>query len=77
MKALIGKIVSLRMQKTAVVEVEKSRPHPLYRKTIKKRKRFKAHHEDLKLKVGDRVEISPTRPKSKEKHFKVVKKCSN
>lgn len=77
MKTLIGKIVSTKMQKTVVVEVETSRRHPLYKKIIKKRKKFKAHNEDLKLKIGDKVEIVQTRPISKEKHFKVVKTCSN
>ena len=77
MKTLIGKIVSTKMQKTVVVEVETSRRHPLYKKIIKKRKKFKAHNEDLKLKIGDKVEIVQTRPISKEKHFKVVKICSN
>lgn len=77
MKALIGKVVSTKMQKTVVVEVKTSRPHPLYKKIVKKRKRFKVHNKDLKLKLGDKVEIVQTRPISKEKHFKVIKICSN
>ena len=76
-KTLTGKVISRKMQKTVVVEVESSRPHPLYKKIIKKRKKFKVHNENLKLKVGDKVEIVQTRPISKEKHFKVAKICSN
>lgn len=76
MKALVGKVVSTKMQKTVVVEIETSRAHPLYKKVVKKKKRFKAHNEGLKLKVGDKVKIVQTRPVSKEKHFKVVKKWS-
>lgn len=77
MKALIGEVVSTRMKKTVVIEVETSRPHPLYKKMIKKRKRFKVHNEDLKLKIGDKVKIVQTRPISKEKHFKVIERCFN
>lgn len=74
MKTLRGKVVSTKMQKTIIVEVETSRPHPLYKKIVKKKKRFKAHSGNLKLKVGDRVEIAPVRPISKEKHFTVISK---
>lgn len=76
MKGLIGKIVSVNMQKTAVVEVKKSRPHPLYKKIIRGKKKYKVHYEGLDLKVGDKVEIMPTRPISKEKHFRVVNKVN-
>lgn len=74
MKVLTGKVISTKMQKTVVVEIETTRPHPLYKKIIRSKKKFKAHNEGLKLKVGDKVEIIPTRPISKEKHFKVLKK---
>ncbi|MBL7158974.1 30S ribosomal protein S17 [Candidatus Microgenomates bacterium] len=74
MKILTGKVVSTKMQKTIIVEVENSKRHPLYHKIIRKRKKFKVHNESFKLKVGDKVEIVSTRPISKEKHFKVVKK---
>ena len=74
MKALTGKVVSTKMQKTITVEVENAKRHPLYQKIIKKRKRFKVHNENFKLKVGDKVEMVQTRPVSKEKHFKLVKK---
>lgn len=74
MKALIGKVVSTKMEKTAVVVIETTRPHPLYKKIMRKRKKFKAHNEDLDLKAGDRVKICSTRPISKDKHFKVIEK---
>lgn len=74
MKTLVGRVVSTKMQKTVVVEVETAKSHPLYKKIIKKRKRFKVHNESLKLKVGDKVKIVQTRPISKEKHFKVIEK---
>ena len=74
MKILTGKVVSIKMQKTIVVEIENAKRHPLYHKIIRKRKKIKVHNESFKLKVGDKVEIVSTRPISKEKHFKVVKK---
>lgn len=77
MKSLVGKVVSTKMEKTVVVEVETSRPHPLYKKIVKKKKRYKAHNENLNLRVGEKVEIVQCRPMSKEKHFKVKRKCSN
>jgi len=77
MKTLKGKVVSTKMDKTVVIEVVTSRPHPLYKKIIKKKKKYKADNQNFDLKVGDRVEIVSTRPISKEKHFKVIKKCSN
>ena len=77
MKTLIGKVVSSKMERTVVVEIETSSPHPLYKKIVKKRKKIKAHNQGLKLKLGDQVEIVSTRPISKEKHFRVIKICSN
>lgn len=74
MKTLIGKVVSTKMQKTVVVEVQTSRPHPLYKKIVKRKKRYKVDNEALELKVGDKVEIIEMRPISKEKKFKVLKK---
>lgn len=73
MGILVGKVVSTKMKKTVVVEVETSKPHPLYKKIVKKRKKYQAHNESLNLQVGDQVEIVSTRPISKEKHFKVKK----
>ena len=73
-KVLTGKVVSTKMQKTVVVDVETVYRHPLYQKTIFKNKRFKAHNEDMELSVGDVVRIEETRPISKDKNFKVIEK---
>ncbi len=73
-KKLIGQVVSTKMSKTAVVNVVRKIRHPKYQKVIYRHKKYKAHNEDLDLKVGDMVEIIETRPISKDKHFKVFKK---
>lgn len=75
-KKFIGKVVSNKMVKTVVVEIERRFPHPKYKKVISKHKKIKAHNEGLELKIGDKVLIEETRPISKEKHFQVVKKVS-
>jgi len=71
-KSRIGRVVSDRMQKTIVVEVETMRRHPLYRKVVRRSRRFKAHDERGEAHVGDTVEIHETRPLSKEKRWRVV-----
>jgi len=68
-----GVVTSVKMQKTVVVQVERVFQHPLYKKTIKKHKKYKAHNESLPLKEGDMVEIREIRPLSKDTHFEVVK----
>lgn len=70
-KTLEGKIVALKMNKTAVVEVTIKSPHPLYKKLIKKTKKFKADTSDLNLEVGQKVKLIPTRPISKQKFYKI------
>jgi len=67
---IVGKVVSTKMNKTAVVKIERLVTHPLYKKRIKKVKKFKAHDE-LGVKVGDKVLISTSKPISKDKHFVV------
>ncbi len=71
MNTLKGKIVSVKMQKTVVVEVTRRMPHPKYKKLMKRDVRFKAH-TDKELKVGDVVTIKPCKRISKEKYFEVV-----
>jgi small subunit ribosomal protein S17 len=74
-KVLTGKVVSTKMDKTAVVEVEKSFRHKLYHKILKRHKRFKAHLDgSIVVNDGDVVDIEETRPISKDKQFKVIKK---
>ncbi len=70
-KQLIGTVVSDKMEKTVVVEVETRRRHPVYHKVIKRGKKFKAHNE-TEAKIGDVVVIEETRPVSKDKTWKVV-----
>lgn len=72
-KQLQGKIVSNKMQKTVVVEVERLKEHPKYTRRYKVHKKYKAHAEE-KYEVGDRVVIEETRPLSKEKRWRVIKK---
>ena len=67
-----GVVVSDKMQKTVVVEVEYFKKHRLYKKTIKQTSRFKAHDENNEYKTGDRVLIEETRPVSKDKCWRVV-----
>ena len=73
-KTLKGVVVSDKMAKTVVVLVGRYVKHPLYGKYIKKIKRYKAHDEKNEYKVGDKVTIQETKPRSKEKHWEVVSK---
>lgn len=71
-KSKVGRVVSDRMQKTVVVEVETFRRHPLYGRTIRVRSRFKAHDENNDCRIGDLVRIEETRPLSRDKRWRVV-----
>ena len=68
-----GLVVSDKMDKTVVVAVVEKYKHPLYKKTVSRTKRFKAHDENNECGVGDRVEIVETRPISKDKCWRVNK----
>jgi small subunit ribosomal protein S17 len=61
------------MQKTVVVLVERSKTHPIYKKRYIVSTKFKAHDEKNTCNIGDVVEITETRPMSKDKHFEVTK----
>ncbi len=67
-----GVVVSDKMDKTVVVEVESIKEHPHYKKRIKRHKRYKAHDEQNKCKVGEKVVIEDCRPMSKDKKWRVV-----
>ncbi|SDM09793.1 small subunit ribosomal protein S17 [Corynebacterium mycetoides] len=67
-----GYVVSDKMDKTIVVEVEDRKSHSLYGKIVRSTKRVKAHDEDNTAGVGDLVLIEETRPLSKDKHFRLV-----
>ena len=71
LKSKIGRVSSNKMEKTLVVLVESYRNHPLYKKTIRKVKRYKVHDENNECKIGDTVKIVETRPLSKEKRWRV------
>ena len=71
-KTLVGKVVSDKMEKTAVVAIEDSVKHPLYNKIIKRTIRLKVHDENNECGVGDRVKIMETRPLSKDKRWRLV-----
>lgn len=73
-KQLKGKIISDKMQKTVVVEVERMKESPKYKKRYKIHKKYKAHDEKEEYKVGDRVIIEECRPLSKDKKWKVIRR---
>lgn len=67
----IGTVVSNKMQKTVVVKVEGLTKHPLYKKQVKKFKKFKAYDE-VGIQIGDKVKIVETKPIAKTVYFKVL-----
>ncbi len=71
---LKGVVVSDKMYKTVIVSVSRFIKHPLYGKFYKISKKYKAHDEENKYKIGDNVVIAETRPISRDKHFKVISK---
>ncbi|MGI6433817.1 MAG: 30S ribosomal protein S17 [Syntrophomonadaceae bacterium] len=71
-KVRVGTVSSDRMNKTITVSVETVKQHPLYKKTIKTSKKYKAHDEDNAAKTGDVVKIMETRPLSKDKRWQLV-----
>ena len=73
MKQLTGIVINAKMQQTAKVEVIRRWTHPLYKKTITKRKNYLCHNPKLKLNPGDRVVIQETKPISKKKRWQVLK----
>ncbi len=71
-KSRIGIVSSDKMDKTVVVMVEEKFKHPLYKKTIAKTKKFKAHDEENQCGIGDKVMIVETRKLSKDKNWRVA-----
>mgnify|MGYP003303742045 FL=1 len=71
-RVLQGEVISDKSDKTVVVKVERTYKHPLYKKYIKKDKKYSAHDENNKFKIGDFIQISECAPKSKTKTFEVV-----
>ena len=71
-KTMIGQVVSDKMDKTIVVAVKDSYQHPLYKKTMKRTYKLKAHDENNECGIGDTVEVMETRPLSKDKRWRLV-----
>jgi small subunit ribosomal protein S17 len=71
-RILQGIVISDAMDKTILVRVDRRFKHPVYKKFIKRSKKFAAHDEANACKVGDAVRIRECRPKSKSKHWEVI-----
>jgi small subunit ribosomal protein S17 len=71
-KERVGEVISNKMAKTIVVQVERRFPHPRYKKVVTGYSKFYAHDEKNEAKVGDRVRIRETRPLSKTKNWRLV-----
>ena len=72
-KTRIGQVVSDKMDKTIVVAIEDSVQHHLYKKTMKRTYKLKAHDENNECGIGDTVEVMETRPLSKDKRWRLVR----
>ena len=72
-KVRVGKVISDKMDKTIVVQLERYVSHPLYKKKVKVTQKFKAHDENNEAREGDRVRVMQTRPLSKTKNWRLVK----
>lgn len=72
-KTRVGTVTSNKMEKTVVVLVERLIHHPVYKKLVRRRNKFKAHDAQNSCQVGDRVLIEESRPLSKDKRWVVVK----
>jgi small subunit ribosomal protein S17 len=71
-KSRVGVVVSSKMNKTIVVEIERRVPHPIFKKIVRKTSKFYAHDEESKAKAGDKVRIEETRPMSKLKRWRLI-----
>ena len=71
-KTRVGKVVSDKMDKTIVVAVLETYAHPLYKKSVRRTYKLKAHDENNACSIGDRVKVMETRPLSKDKRWRLV-----
>jgi len=71
-KTRVGKVVSDKMDKTIVVAIADRVAHPLYKKTVKRTYKLKAHDEENTCRIGDTVKVMETRPLSKDKRWRLV-----
>ncbi len=72
-KELEGIVISNKMQKTVVVEIQRQVKHPIFKKYYTLKKKYKAHDENSECQVGDRVLMRETKPISREKRWAVIK----
>ena len=77
LKERVGTVVSDKMDKTVVVAVENRFPHPIYKKTVSRTTRYKAHDSENNCRIGDRVRITETRPLSSSKRWMVAEVLSH
>jgi small subunit ribosomal protein S17 len=75
-KTYTGKVVSNKMDKTVVVAITRLFQHPVYKKTVKKVSKFKAHDAENACEIGDTVVITETKPISKDKRWLVLEKVN-
>ncbi len=68
----VGVVTSTKMEKTVVVQVERQFTHPLYKKVVRRAKKFLAHDGKKECQVGDTVRIQETRPLSRQKRWRIV-----
>jgi len=73
-KRLTGIVVSNKMQKTVVLRVGRIKEHPKYKRRFRVHKKYKAHYDEGEFKIGDQVLIEESRPISKDKKWRVIKK---
>jgi small subunit ribosomal protein S17 len=71
-RVLYGVVVSDKNDKTVVVEVERRYTHPLFKKTVRRTKKYQAHDENNTYKIGDRVQIQESAPVSKHKRWVAI-----
>ncbi|MGN1096327.1 MAG: 30S ribosomal protein S17 [Christensenellales bacterium] len=71
-KTRVGVVISNKMDKTVVVAIKERINHPLYKKTVNRTKKLKAHDEKNECGIGDKVMVAETRPLSKDKHWRLV-----
>jgi len=73
-KVLTGIVIKMAMAQAVTVRVDSVKIHPIYKKRFVVSKKYKVHNESEEIAVGDKVEITSTRPLSKDIHYKLVKK---
>ena len=71
-KVMVGTVKSNKMDKTIVVAVETNVKHPIYKKIVKRTYKLKAHDEENKCQIGDKVKVMETRPLSKDKRWRLT-----